>query len=137
MYRLTPEQQKIVDNVKKVADEAIGPKAADIDQNGSFPRAGVTALGQAGLLGLTVPKEFGGMGEGMRTMAAALDEVAQRCASTAMVYLMHICGVACYVAKPEVAGQHLRDSAAGKHLSTLAWSEKGSRSHFWAPISQA
>ena len=33
--------------------------------------------------------------------------------------------------------QQLREAAAGRHLSTLAWSEKGSRSHFWAPVSQA
>lgn len=137
MYRLNPEQQKIIDNVKKVADETIAPKASDIDQGSIFPRESINALGSAGLLGLTVPKEFGGMGEGLRTTAAALDEIAQRCASTAMVYLMHICGVACYVAKPDVAGRQLRDSAAGKHLSTLAWSERGSRSHFWAPMSQA
>jgi alkylation response protein AidB-like acyl-CoA dehydrogenase len=137
MYRLNAKQQKIIDSVKKVSDEAIGPNAAAIDQDGRFPRDGINALGKAGLLGLTVPNEYGGLGEGLRTTAAALDEVGQRCASTAMVYLMHICGVACYAAKPEVAAQQLRDAAAGKHLSTLAWSEKGSRSHFWAPISQA
>ncbi len=137
MYKLNADQQKIIDTVREVADRSIAPQAADIDQSGKFPRESVTALGDAGLLGLTVPRNFGGLGEGLRTTAAALDEVAQRCASTAMVYLMHICGVACYAAKPEVASQQLRDSAAGKHLSTLAWSEKGSRSHFWAPISQA
>jgi alkylation response protein AidB-like acyl-CoA dehydrogenase len=73
----------------------------------------------------------------LRTAVAALDEIAQRDASTGMVYLMHLCGIACYAAAPQVAEQPLRDAAAGKHLSTLAWSEKGSRSHFWAPVSQA
>lgn len=137
MYRLNADQQKIIDTARKVADEALAPQAADVDQSGSFPRAGITALGTAGLLGLNVPKEFGGMGEGLRTIAAVLDELSQRCASTAMIYKMHLCGVACYAAKPEAASKELRDSAAGKHLSTLAWSEKGSRSHFWAPVSQA
>jgi alkylation response protein AidB-like acyl-CoA dehydrogenase len=97
----------------------------------------VTALGQAGLLGLTVPEEFGGMGQGLRVAAAVLDQLAQRCASTAMVYLMHVCGVACYAAMPDRAAAELRAAAAGAHLSTLAWSERGSRSHFWAPVSQA
>src|SRR6187551_86259 len=112
MYRLNADQQKIIDTVRAIADRDIAPQAAEIDQSGAFPRAGIKALGDAGLLGLTVPKEFGGMGEGLRTTAAALDEVAQRCASTAMVYLMHICGVSCYVAKPEVAARELRDAAA-------------------------
>src|SRR6185295_4846612 len=53
------------------------------------------------------------------------------------IYLMHLCGCACYVAHPNGHEDVLRAVAQGKHLSTLAWSEKGSRSHFWAPISQA
>jgi len=137
MYKLNPDQQKIVETVRKVADEAIAPRAADTDEKAAFPRESLRALADAGFYGLNVPKEFGGMGEGLRTMTAVLDEIAQRCASTAMVYKMHLCGVASYAAKPDVAGAQLRDAAAGKHLSTLAWSEKGSRSHFWAPISQA
>lgn len=137
MYRLNADQQKIVDTVRKIADERVAPHAADIDQTGTFPRESLRALADAGFLGLTVPKEYGGLGEGLRTMTAVLDEIAQRCASTAMVYKMHLCGVACYAAKPGIAGPHLRDAAAGRHLSTLAWSETGSRSHFWAPISQA
>jgi alkylation response protein AidB-like acyl-CoA dehydrogenase len=70
-------------------------------------------------------------------MAAVLDEVAQRCASTGMVYLMHLCGVACYAAAPEKTRALLQSAARGSHLSTLAFSEKGSRSHFWAPVSRA
>jgi alkylation response protein AidB-like acyl-CoA dehydrogenase len=54
-----------------------------------------------------------------------------------MVYLMHLCGVACYAAAPGRTGPLLREAAAGRHLSTLAFSEKGSRSHFWAPVSRA
>ena len=50
---------------------------------------------------------------------------------------MHLCGVACYAANPNAASDELRKAAKGEHLSTLAWSEKGSRSHFWAPTSQA
>jgi alkylation response protein AidB-like acyl-CoA dehydrogenase len=77
------------------------------------------------------------MGQGLRVASAVLDEIAQRCASTAMIYLMHLCGIACYSAAPEKTEAQLRAAAAGKHLSTLAWSERGSRSHFWAPVSQA
>jgi alkylation response protein AidB-like acyl-CoA dehydrogenase len=73
----------------------------------------------------------------MRCACAALDEIAQACASTAMVYLMHLCGTACYVAHPDNHQETLRQVARGEHLSTLAWSEKGSRSHFWASVSRA
>ena len=70
-------------------------------------------------------------------MAAALDEVAQRCSSTAMVYLMHLCGVASCVAASEKTASYLQAAARGEHLTTLAFSERGSRSHFWAPVSRA
>jgi alkylation response protein AidB-like acyl-CoA dehydrogenase len=137
MYRLSAAQQTIVDNAAAVAEQTIAPNAARVDRDRAFPKESIAALGKAGLLGLTIPSVAGGMGEGLRTAAAVLDQVAQRCASTAMVYLMHLCGVACYAAAPEKTGTHLRAAAAGDHLSTLAFSERGSRSHFWAPVSRA
>lgn len=137
MYPLNEQQKEIVSRAAEVADGVIAGHAADVDGKARFPAEAVAALGEAGLLGLTVPAEFGGMGQGLGTMAAVLDQMAQRDASAAMVYLMHLCGLACYTANPAVAGEQLRAAAAGKHLSTLAWSERGSRSHFWAPVSQA
>jgi len=53
-----------------------------------------------------------------------------------MVYMMHLAGVACCLAAPEKCAEVLREAAAGRHLSALAFSEKGSRSHFWAPVSR-
>lgn len=69
-------------------------------------------------------------------MCAVLDEIAQRCPSTAMIYKMHLSGVAAYVASGKRMADTLRDVARGEHLSTLAWSETGSRSQFWAPVSK-
>jgi alkylation response protein AidB-like acyl-CoA dehydrogenase len=137
MYRLNEQQTQILETVKKVADEVIAPHAKSVDGDGRFPSEAIEALGKAGLMGLTVPTEYGGLGQGHRMAVAALDEIAQRCASTGMVYLMHLCGVACYASRPDIAGDQLREAAEGRHLSTLAWSEKGSRSHFWAPVSRA
>lgn len=137
MYRLNDEQRRILQQAKAVADASVAPHAARVDRERAFPIESLAGLGGAGLLGLTVPTEYGGMGQGLRTMAAVLDEVAQRCASTAMVYLMHMAGVGCYAAAPEKTRPLLEAAARGTHLSTLAFSEKGSRSHFWAPVSRA
>ena len=137
MYRLTEEQTALVGKARQVADDVIASHAADVDRNSRFPTEAMEALGNAGLLGLTVPAEFGGLEQGLRTAVAVLDEIAQRDASVGMITLMHLCGVACYAASPQTAAQPMRDAAVGNHLATLAWSEKGSRSHFWAPISQA
>jgi alkylation response protein AidB-like acyl-CoA dehydrogenase len=137
MHRLSEAQQQIVTTAATVADRDIAPRAAAVDRDGAFPKDSIAALGAHGLLGLTVPKTHGGLGQDLRTAAALVDVVAQRCASTAMVYLMHLCGVACYAAAPDKTGPLLEAAAKGRHLSTLAFSEKGSRSHFWAPVSRA
>jgi alkylation response protein AidB-like acyl-CoA dehydrogenase len=137
LYRLNEEQTAVIEEVRRVADESIAPHAADVDAQGRFPRDAINALAKAGLLGLTIPVEYGGMGQSIRVACAALNEIAQRCASTAMIYLMHLCGCSCYVARPHAVEETLREVARGEHLSTLAWSEKGSRSHFWAPVNQA
>jgi alkylation response protein AidB-like acyl-CoA dehydrogenase len=137
MYRLSAEQTALIERLGDLADREIAPHASRVDSEGAFPREAIDALGRAGFLGLTIPNEYGGMSEGPRMAVAALDALAQRCSSTAMIYLMHLCGVACYLAAPARTAAPLRAAAAGQHLSTLAWSERGSRSHFWAPLSQA
>ena len=137
MYRLSEAQTRIVQRVGDVAEASIAPYAARVDRERSFPREALAALGREGLLGLTVPPAFGGLGQGMRTMAACVEETSQRCSSTGMVYLMHLCGIACYVAASGKAAPYLKAAARGEHLSTLAFSERGSRSHFWAPVSRA
>ena len=137
MYRLTAEQEAVVARARAIAESTIAAHAAGVDGKGQFPAGSMKALADAGLWGLLVPAELGGMGQGLRTLAAVIDEIAQRCASTAMVFMMHHCGVNCYLADPVKFAGVLRDAAAGKHLSTLAFSEKGSRSQFWAPVSKA
>ena len=136
MYRLSAEQESIVAKAREVTRSVIGPRAGQVDTDGSFPRTAIDALGKEGFLGLTIAQEHEGMGQGIRVACAVLDEVAQGCASTAMICLMHLCGVAAYSAVPQKTEAYLRAAAGGDHLSTLAWSEFGSRSHFWVPTSQ-
>ena len=137
MYRLNEDQTRIAETAAAIADRDLAPRAAEVDREAAFPESGVAALGASGLLGLNVPTQHGGLGQGPRTAVAVLDALAQRCPSTAMIYLMHLCGIACYAAAPDKTAPLLEAAAAGRHLSTLAFSEKGSRSHFWAPVSRA
>jgi alkylation response protein AidB-like acyl-CoA dehydrogenase len=122
-----------------VGREVLAPHAGEVDRQGCWPVASVSALGESGLLGLTVPAPFGGAEEGPRTFAAVTRTLAEHCASTAMIYLMHVCATQTVVAAGEFSPREdlLRSVAKGRHLNTVAFSEKGSRSHFWAPVSQA
>jgi alkylation response protein AidB-like acyl-CoA dehydrogenase len=126
---------------REIASELLAPAAAQNDTAGRFSTEAVTALGHGELLGLLLPVEVGGAGLGPRTFAEVTAALAEADASVAMVYVMHILGAtAVAAARPGVAdavAPILQDIAAGRHLSTLAFSEAGSRSHFWAPLSRA
>jgi alkylation response protein AidB-like acyl-CoA dehydrogenase len=74
----------------------------------------------------------------MRTVAAVTEALAQECGSTAMVFVMHVSAVQAIAASTTLGARAdvLAAIAQGRHLTTLAFSERGSRSHFWAPVSQ-
>ena len=124
---------------KEIADRVLAPAARQNDKEGRFSSEAVEALGRAGLLGAMLPVEVGGSGLGPGTFANVTATLAEADASVAMVYLMHKCAAATiFAARPGASvAQILQDIAAGRHLSTLAFSEAGSRSHFWAPVSRA
>ena len=126
-------------NAKEIADRVLAPAARQNDKDGRFSTEAVEALGRAGLLGLMLPDEFGGSALGPRAFAAVAAALAEADASVAMVYLMHVCAAATIAAaKPGAAvAQTLKEIGAGRHLATLAFSEAGSRSHFWTPVSRA
>jgi isovaleryl-CoA dehydrogenase len=128
-------QEWFRDALRRVIDEVVAPGAAAADASGTFPRAAVDALGAAGLLALTVPAEYGGGGAGLREAAEVVRELGSACGSTAMIVTMHYSGVAALVAGSDK--DTLTEIAGGRHLTTLAFSETGSRSHFWVPMSTA
>lgn len=109
--------------------------AAAVDHEGRFPSESLDALAAAGLFGLITPAEHGGLGLGLDAAARVVERLARECGSTAMVTCMHYSGAA--VLAGDAPAEVNREVAAGRHLSTLAFSEAGSRSHFWAPVSTA
>ena len=123
------------DALARIIDEVIAPGAGEVDAAGVFPRRQIEALAGAGLLGLTVPAEFSGGGQGLRAAAHVVRELGAVCGSTAMVVTMHYAATAALIAGG--MKDALTEIAAGEHLSTLAFSEFGSRSHFWAPLGTA
>jgi len=127
-----------VSNAKQLADRVLSPAARQNDKEGRFSVEAVAAFGPTGLLGLTLPADVGGAALGPRTFAKVVEMLAQADASVAMVYLMHVCAAATIAAARPGATVTpiLEEIAAGRHLCTLAFSEAGSRSHFWAPLSR-
>lgn len=122
----------------EIARTVAARHAVDVDARGRFPEESMAALARAGFYGLCLPVEAGGHGEGPRTFAAVVETLAEACASTAMVYVMHVTAAQAIASSSTLAGKAdlLRAMASGRHLTTLAFSEKGSRSQFWAPVSK-
>ena len=121
-----------------LAADVVARHATDVDTLARFPSESMAALAQGGFYGLCIDVRFGGQGQGPAAFAAVVEELARHCGSTAMVYVMHIAAtkvIETSVTLPTRADV-LRSIAAGKHLTTFALSERGSRSQFWAPVSQ-
>ena len=139
MFIVDSTDNRWIVRAREVTAEVLAPHADDVDRTARWPAESIKALGQTGLLGLTVDCSFGGPGEGPQVFAAVTRLLAEQCASTAMIFLMHCCATRLIAASSALQCRDavLADIVAGRHLSTLAFSEKGSRSHFWAPVSQA
>lgn len=122
---------------RNLARDVLAVHAADVDARARFPVESVDALRAARLMGLAVPTTHGGLGGGPSMFAAVTEELAQACASTAMIYVIHTAATRGIVASRTLASRDvlLQAIARGEHLTTLAFSEAGSRSHFWAPVS--
>ena len=136
-YGVDP-QDGVLSSLKRVVDGVIAPGSAAADRDASFPKASVAALAKEGLLGLSVDAGHGGRGQSPRMFAAVVEEIAMADPSTAMIYVMHVSAAQAIASSDILASRDevLREIAAGRHLTTLAFSETGSRSQFWAPVSQ-
>jgi isovaleryl-CoA dehydrogenase len=120
---------------REIAVETLRTKADEVDRKRRYPKEGLAALGKAGLMGVLVPEPHGGLGGSLTDLAQACEALGWGCASTAMCFLMHACGTAVIGAKatPEQATAWLKPAAKGKSIATLAFSERGTGAHFYAP----
>ncbi|MGH2705275.1 MAG: acyl-CoA dehydrogenase family protein [Actinomycetota bacterium] len=115
--------------------EKLRPTASEFDRERRFPAEHFEILAGAGLLGLLVPKEHGGLGGGLADLAAACEAVGWASGSTGLCFLMHCCGTAVIGAKatPDQAARWLPAAATGETLATLAFSERATGAHFYSP----
>lgn len=110
--------------------------AGDVDRRARFPQEVVRALGDTGLLGLTVPTAHGGLGAGAAATSTAIMALAEQCASSGMIFTMHLAGLAA-IRTTTGFDDVLAAAAAGRHLCTLALSERATRSSFWIAMGTA
>jgi alkylation response protein AidB-like acyl-CoA dehydrogenase len=86
-FQLTPEQRELQSLVRSIAHNELEPLATRWDRTHEFPWDSMHALARAGVLGLTIPEQYGGIGGSWFEAVLAIEEVARVCYQTAMAAL--------------------------------------------------
>ena len=83
--RLTPAQIGLRERARELALQVIAPRAAEIDRSEQYPWHNVAALKDAGFLGMTVPRAYGGAGLGYLDAVLVIEEIARACGVSARI----------------------------------------------------
>ncbi|MFC2035434.1 acyl-CoA dehydrogenase family protein [Chloroflexota bacterium] len=87
-FLLNEEQKMIQAMARKVAREKVAPRAEEIDQTGLYPEDIFQVYKDLGLLGLVIPREYGGSGTGNLALALAIEEVCKYEAASGLIILL-------------------------------------------------
>jgi butyryl-CoA dehydrogenase len=126
VFDLTPEQQAFKASAETFAREVVAPRAAAIDETGEYPVDVVRAAGGRGLLGVTIPRTWGGSGRDYVSYAVAIEAVARASATVAVALSINNSLVAELIAHAGRAPQKeqwLRRLASGDAVGAFALSE--------------
>ncbi|MCZ0962587.1 isovaleryl-CoA dehydrogenase [Paracoccus benzoatiresistens] len=130
-FDLGEDVNALRDMVHRWAQERVKPIAAEVDRTNAFPNELWTEMGELGLLGITVPEEFGGAGMGYLAHVIATEEIARASASVSLSYGAHsnLCVNQIKLnGTDEQRAKYLPDLCSGKAVGALAMSEEGAGS---------
>ena len=86
MYDLTEEQKMLRELARQIAENEVKPVRAELDITGEFPHKVVKALVDSDLMGLFIPTEYGGTGQGTFEMCLVMEELSKACGGIALCY---------------------------------------------------
>jgi len=125
-FDLDHEHQLLRDTVRGFAEEKIAPVAEELDREKRFPYELVAELGELGIMGMTIPEEYGGAGTDTVSYAIAVEELTRIDSSVAItVAAHHSLGTLpiYYFGSEEQRRQWLPDLAAGRKLAAFGLTE--------------
>ncbi|ATG39061.1 isovaleryl-CoA dehydrogenase [Phaeobacter piscinae] len=130
-FDLGEDVNALRDMVHRWAQERVRPMAQEIDQKNEFPSELWQEMGELGLLGITVPEEFGGAGMSYLAHTVAVEEIARASASVSLSYGAHsnLCVNQIKLnGNAEQKAKYLPRLVSGEHVGALAMSEAGAGS---------
>ena len=94
-FQLTKEQEMVRKMVREFAENEVKPLAAEVDETGRFPMETVKKMQQYGMMGVFIPKEYGGSGGDEISYVITIEELSRVCASTGVICSAHT-SLACW-----------------------------------------
>ncbi|MFN3567830.1 MAG: acyl-CoA dehydrogenase family protein [Caldimicrobium sp.] len=124
-YKLTEEQQLLIDLVKRIGEEFIAPYALIWDEKEVYDPKPIKALADADLFGIIVPKEYGGLGMGVFEMCLAVEYLSYYCAGVSTTYAASFLGAYPIIlfGNSEQKKKYLPSIAKGEKLCAFALTE--------------
>jgi len=130
-FGLGDELDEVRAQVRRFARERIAPRAEEIDRSNEFPRDLWPELGEAGLLGVTVPERWGGANLGYLAHIVAMEEISRASGSVGLSYGAHsnLCMNQIVLNGTDAQrDRYLPKLVSGEHVGALAMSEPGAGS---------
>jgi short-chain 2-methylacyl-CoA dehydrogenase len=137
---LTPEHELLRRTVREFAEERVAPLAAELDREHRFPYELVAELAELGLMGMTIPEEYGGAGTDTVSYAIAVEELTRIDSSVAITCAAHhSLGTLpiYYFGSEEQKREWLPRLASGEKLAAFGLTEPGAGSDAGATRTRA
>jgi alkylation response protein AidB-like acyl-CoA dehydrogenase len=124
-FEFTEEQEMFRKAAREVAETKIAPKVAEMEETGEVSDDVVKALGEAEMMAITIPEEYGGLGLGYTERLIAVEEVSRVSVAAAMMLQVFALGIEPIVkfGSEELKKKYLPGLASGEFLSTTAVTE--------------
>lgn len=125
-FKLTREQELVRKTLRDFTETEVKPIAAETDLTCEYPRANIEKLFDMGVMGMIVPKEYGGAGTDDLCGSIAIEELSKQCASTGDIVATHnglCCGPILQHGTEEQKQKYLRMLTEGHKVGAFALTE--------------
>lgn len=123
---LTDKNREYIERTREVALKSVQPIAAELDIDQTYPWEVIKALQEAGLMGIWIPEEYGGKGDGVLDLCLVVEELSRICGGVGVAYAVNALGSFPILVggTEEQKKKWLPDVATGKLLVAFGLSEK-------------